>query len=224
MITEAMLREAAHRASEVYTAYYEKDYDPKVPYAFPPEFEKKIDRLTHRAKHPVFYKAMRCMASIAIAMIITGSAWITVDAEAKAVVIGWVKEVYETYFVLRHDGADTAPESADYRPAWLPDGYSELRVNASETRTVVVYANEAGELIRFSFIRDSEETDWFIDVSRADIKKATVNGKNADLLIAHNPKESNAIAWISDGTAFYVTGFVSENDLVQMAESVQIKK
>ena len=88
MITEAMLREAAHRASEVYTAYYEKDYDPKVPYAFPPEFEKKIDRLTHRAKHPVFYKAMRCMASIAIAMIITGSAWITVDAEAKAVVIG----------------------------------------------------------------------------------------------------------------------------------------
>jgi len=48
MITEAMLREAAHRASEVYTAYYEKDYDPKVPYAFPPEFEKKIDRLTHR--------------------------------------------------------------------------------------------------------------------------------------------------------------------------------
>ena len=61
MITEAMLREAAHRASEVYTAYYEKDYDPKVPYAFPPEFEKKIDRLTHRAKHPVFYKAMRCI-------------------------------------------------------------------------------------------------------------------------------------------------------------------
>ena len=50
MITEAMLREAAHRASEVYTAYYEKDYDPKVPYAFPPEFEKKIDLIMTNAQ------------------------------------------------------------------------------------------------------------------------------------------------------------------------------
>lgn len=224
MITEAMLREAARRAGEVYTAYYERDYDPQAPHVFPPEFEKKIDRLTRRAKHPVFYKAMRCVASVAIAMIIAGSAWITVDAEARAAVVGWVKEVYETYFVLRHDGADTAPEFADYRPTWLPDGYSELRVNASKTRTVVVYANEAGDLIRFSFIRNSEETDWFIDVSQAGIKKATVNGNEADLFIAHDPGEANAIAWISDGSAFYVTGFVGENDLVRMAESVQIKK
>lgn len=166
---------------------------------------------------------MHRVASIVLAILITGSAWITVDVEARAAVFGWVKEIYETYFVFRHDGiTDTNTEPADYRPTWIPGGYSEFRVNASETRTVVIYDNEAGEMIRFSFIQDPDETDWFIDVSQAGIKNATVNGNKADLLIAQNPEEANAIAWISDDTAFYVTGFVDESDLIRIAESVKI--
>ena len=225
MITEEMLREAAEKAGEALTAYYERDYDPNMPLEVPPEFEKKIERLKRRAKHPGFYKTMHRVASIALAILITGSAWITVDAEARAAVVGWVKEIYETYFVFQHDGITNGEsETADYRPTWLPDGYSEFRVNASETRTVVIYDNEAGEMIRFSFIQNPDETDWFIDVSHAGIKNATVNGNKADLLIAQNTEEANAIAWISDDTAFYVTGFVSETDLVRIAESVQAIK
>ena len=45
MITEEMLREAAHKASEVLTAYYERDYDPQKQYEIPPEFEKRIQDL-----------------------------------------------------------------------------------------------------------------------------------------------------------------------------------
>lgn len=222
MITEEMLREAAHKASEVYTAYCERDYDPENQYVFPQEFEKKIERLKHRATHPVFYKTMHRVASIILAILITGSAWITVDAEARAAVVGWVKEIYETYFVFRHDRiTNTATESADYRPTWLPDGYSEFRVSATEARTVVIYANDAGEMIRFNYIHNPDETDWFIDVSQSDIKNATVNGNEADLLIVQNSDEANGIAWVSADTAFYVTGFVDENDLVRIAESVQ---
>ena len=104
MITEEMLREAAEKASEALAAYYERDYDPDKPLEIPSEFEKKIERLKRRAKHPVFYKTMHRVASIVLVILITGSAWITVDAEARAAVVGWVKEIYETYFVFRHDG------------------------------------------------------------------------------------------------------------------------
>ena len=97
MITEEMLREAVEKAGEALTAYYERDYDPNEPLEIPPEFEKRIERLKCRAKHPVFYKTMHRVASIALAILITSSAWITVDAEARAVVVGWVKEIYETY-------------------------------------------------------------------------------------------------------------------------------
>jgi len=225
VITEEMLREAAEKAGEALTAYYERDYDPDKPLEIPPEFEKKIERLKRRAKHPVFYKTMHRVASITLAVLITGSAWITVDAEARAAVVGWVREIYETYFVFRHDGiTDTNAESADYRPMWIPDGYSEFRVNTSETRTVVIYTNDVGEMIRFNFIQNPDETDWFIDVSQSDIKNAIVNGNKANLLIARNSEEANGIAWVSADTAFYVTGFVDEKDLVRIAESVEVIK
>lgn len=223
MITDEMLCAAAARSCELYVAHLEKGFDPEMKHEFSPEFLRKIERLKRRAKHPVFYKAMHRAASIILAILITGGAWITIDAEARAAFFGWVKEIHETYVVFRHDGiTDTVPESADYRPTWLPNGYSEFRVNTSETRTVVIYDNEAGEMIRFSFIQNPDETDWFIDVSQAGIKNATVNGNKADLLIAQNPEEANAIAWISDDTAFYVTGFVDESDLIRIAESVKI--
>lgn len=45
MITEEMLRDAAHKASEALTAYYERDYDPQKQYPIPPEFEKRIQDL-----------------------------------------------------------------------------------------------------------------------------------------------------------------------------------
>lgn len=178
-----------------------------------------------RKMRPAWKKTLRRVAAVFLAATVGVSAWLAVDTDARAAFFGWVKEIYETYVVFRHDGiTDTVPESADYRPTWLPNGYSEFRVNTSETRTVVIYDNEAGEMIRFSFIQNPDETDWFIDVSQAGIKNATVNGNKANLLIAQTPEEANAIAWISDDTAFYVTGFVNENDLVRIAESVQIIK
>lgn len=225
MITDEMLYRAAARSSAAFTEQREADYDPAGQHEFSGKFERKIQRLKRKADHPVLYRTMQRVASILLAILITGSAWITVDAEARAAVVGWVKEIYETYFVFRHDKiTNTATESADYRPTWLPDGYSEFRVNASETRTVVIYANDAGETIRFNYIHNPDEADWFIDVSQASIKNATVNGSKADLLIAQNPEEANAIAWVSADTAFYVIGFVDENELVKIAESVQVIK
>lgn len=225
MITDEMLRAAAARSCEIYVAHLEKGFDPEKKHEFSPEFLRKIERLKRRAKHPVFYKTMRRVASIVLAILITGGAWITVDAEARAAVFGWVKEIYETYFVFRHDGIiDGASETIDYRPTWLPNGYSEFKVNVSETRTVVIYANDVGEMIRFNFIQNPDETDWFIDISQSNIKNAIVNGNKADLLIAQNSDEANGITWVSADTAFYVTGFVDEKDLVRIAESVEVIK
>ena len=66
---------------------------------------------------------------------------------------------------------------------------------------MVAYANEAGEILRFNYIQCPDEADWFIDVSQASIKTVTVNGDKAELLVAKNPAEANAIAWVIDDTS-----------------------
>ena len=107
MITDEMLRAAAARSCEIYVAHLEKGFDPEKKHEFSPEFLRKIERLKRRAKHPVFYKTTRRVASIALAILITGGAWITVDAEARAAFVGWVKEVYEEFFVYRFNSERT---------------------------------------------------------------------------------------------------------------------
>ena len=45
MITEKMLRKAAARSCEIYTAHLEKGYDPQNQHEFSPEFEKRMQDL-----------------------------------------------------------------------------------------------------------------------------------------------------------------------------------
>lgn len=223
MITEDMLRAAANKASNIYTADLENGYNPEFQHTFSKKFEKKIRRLKRKATHPLFYKNMQRVASILLAIFIAGGAWIAVDTEARAVFVGWIRAVYETYIVLHYDKTtDTSHDFLDYRPTWIPEGYNELRTNISILRTTVLYSNEQGEMLRFNYSSGPEETDWFVDVSQADIKNTTVNGHRAEMLIAQDSNEANAITWAIDETVFYVTGFVNEDDLIKIAESVQI--
>lgn len=101
MITDAQLRKAAEKSSDLYLHYVERDYNSTPPHEFSASFEKKIKKLRKRADHPYFYKTLHKAAAVILAILISGSAWLAVDTEARAAFFGWVKEIYETYFVYR---------------------------------------------------------------------------------------------------------------------------
>lgn len=127
MITEEMLCAAADRSCEIYVSYLERGYTPENQHEFSLQFEKKIKKLKRKADHPVFYHATKRIASIVLAILITGGVWITVDAEARAAFVGWVKEVYEEFFVYRfNDETDIQNEPYEYEFTWLPNGYVKL--------------------------------------------------------------------------------------------------
>lgn len=222
MITEEMLREAAEKASEALTAYYERDFNPDEPLEIPPEFKKKFERLKRRAKHPVFYKTMHRVASIVLAILITGSVWITVDAEARAAVVGWVKDIYKTYVTyIFENETPTTGEDVDYRPTWLPDGYTEFYCDDSEDTIFVAYSNDDGQMMNFSYIHALDETKWLVDRNNALVTQVKVNGDVAELFISIAPDSANAIMWSNaDNTAFYLSAFVDEAELIRIAESV----
>ena len=225
MIPEEMLREAAKGSLEDYVSSLERDYDSSDPHKFSLKFEKKIERLKRRVDHPVFYKTMHRVASILLVILVTGSAWITVDAEARAAFFGWVKERYETYFIYRfEDSANINTDIVNYRPTWIPEGYTEFYVDETEGTTAVVYANETGNMLKLNYVNNPDETDWFVKTEQVEIKYATINGCMAELFVSKDAETANAVMWItSDNTAFYLSAFLEEKDLLKVAESIQIK-
>lgn len=227
MITDEMLRVAASRSCEIYVAHLEKGFDPTKKHEFSPEFLRKIERLKRRAKHPVFYKTMRRVASIVLAILITGGAWISVDAEARAAFVGWVRETYEMFFVYRYSGeADVPAEPSDYRPERIPDGYSEYMTIDENGGVTVFYKHESGKRMKFGYIHDPNSNVWYVDTTDTVQSDSFVNGKPADLFTSTNENVASIIMWTDDAenSAFFVSGFFKESELIRIAESVQVKK
>ena len=223
MISDSMLRSAAKKSCEIYVNQLESGYDPKTQHEFSPEFEKKIKKLRRTANHPIVYRTLQRIASIILVCLIACGAWFTVDAEARAAFFGWVTEIYETYFVYRFEGnADYSESSVAYRPTWLPEGYTEFYVDDIDATTVVSYQNADGLLLTFRYTHNPNETDWFIDATHAVIKETTVNGYPAELLLADNITTASVIAWTDEqDSAFYVSAFLGESELIKIAENVQ---
>ncbi len=226
MISDSMLRKAANRSYGIYADQLEQSYDPQNQHAFSPRFEKKIRRLKRRANHPALYHSLSRAASIILILLVACGTWITVDVEARATFLGWIQDVYETYFVYRFEGDSVVDSSTvSYRPTWLPEGYTEFDVDETESTISVSYQNGDGLLITFQYAQSPNDTDWFIAGEHTELKSCTVNGHSADILIADNITDAIAIMWIDESnTAFYISAFLSEPDLIRIAESIQPTK
>ena len=95
MIDEALLRSAAAKSIEKHVAAVEANLVSMERHMFSDQFERKIRKLTKRSNHPVLYHAVKRVASVVLAIILTGSVWLAVDVDARAAFVGWAKETKE---------------------------------------------------------------------------------------------------------------------------------
>lgn len=225
MMLEEMLLKAAARSNEIYVNYFESKYDPISQHEFSPQFENKIAKLKRRAKRPFFYSPLQRVASVVLAVVLSVSVWLTVDADAREAFFGWIKEFCGTVFVYRYEGTSNENVTPkEYQLTWIPDGYTEFFVDEKEASLMAVYSNENGSMLTFRYIHNPDETNWFVDASQMTKKQTTVNGNSADLLILKEPTVSSIILWTTpDNTAFYISAFLSDSDLIKIAESVREK-
>lgn len=222
-MSDDMIRNAALRSRTIFVEELDSNFNPECQQKPSPDFDRKMKKLQRRADHPLLYRSLYKIATIVLVLLISGGTWIAVDAEARAAFLGWVKEIYETYFVYRIENSDSSiPANSDYRPTWLPDGYTESIIDSTGSTVMIIYTNADNQMLTFRYTYSPDEIDWFVDVEQAQIKTTTVNGYSADILVAENVDCANVIMWtIDDRCAFYISAFLSESELVQMAESVQ---
>lgn len=164
----------------------------------------------------------RCVAAC-LTLVVFFGAMIATSVPLRAAFVGWIKEVYEAYFVYHYENESTSNmKQVEYRPTWLPSGYVEFYVDDTEDTVAVVYANEEGYMLKLSYAYNPNKTIWFVEAEQVEIVPATVNGNPAELLIAKIPETANAIMWIDqNNSAFYISGFFNEDTLIRIAQSVK---
>ena len=222
MVTDEMIRRAAIQSSMAWTEALEQDYKQDVQYEPSAKFKKRIRKLSRKVNQPYLYGTLQRVASIVLAILMTGSAWLTFDAQARDVFFGWVKEVYEEFFVYRLEGDMLLEgDSSTYTLGWIPDGYTEAHSIRIDGTTTVLWINENGQFLEFSYTSPGYEIDWFLDGTNVEQHEIEIGVVLGEFFLSTDSQTASALVWIQeDNTAFYLSGFFDEAELLELANSI----
>ena len=197
-------------------------------HTFSPSFERRMRKLLRRGKPPVWYKSLHAAACVLLALLLSGCAVLAVSPEAREVFAGWVREIHENYFLYEFFGNEeresVSKEEVLYQPSYVPAGYRIEYRSASSDSMIVSYINDrTNEIAMFACFSETESLVFQI-VGENEIiyQKVQVNGLPADLYLDSEEGEASVIVWVDEknGAAFKITGVLSGEELIRMAESV----
>lgn len=228
MISDERLREAARKAEESLLASLPEPEECEA--TFSPEFERKMEKLIHRAKHPIRHRVMKTVACFLLVILVGGGSVLTFSMEARAAFVGWARSIYESYetwFVYHFVGdGEFTSENSTYRPTWLPDGYVEQEVLDLLGQTDIHYVNSDDLLITFGYSDSYEAIKYYVDRDGAELQRVAVGNISADLYLDISGEGPNILTWGDDNsrTIFWIIAQEDGDDLIKIAESVKKEK
>ena len=191
---------------------------------FSPRFENRMRKVRRRAKHPTAYRVLRQVACILLAILILFSSVMVFSPEARAAVVNWLKEQFETFYHYFYAGESNSDrtERSEYELGWVPDGYVLLDSFSVENSTTIIYVGDTGLLIQFTYTYGSDSNPVFMD---GDNYSHYLVNNRYDVYMDQSGGNNNGITWTdqNDSVLYCICAPLGEKELVQLAESV-IKK
>lgn len=221
---DEMLRKAAAGSMECFMNTVTRDYDPDRTFTPSPRFERKIQRLTRRARHPYAYRTMRRVASVLLTVVLAGAAWLAVDSEARAAFTAWIREVYENSIIYEFFGSREPAALPEYAFASPPEGFVETEFFNLETICVRIYA-KGEETIQLSYMIMSDEGTAGISSGSYRHEAVQVGKLSGDFYEMEDPSELNELIWFDEENqiVFRISAFLDQDEMLMLAEKI-VKK
>lgn len=230
MLTDAILKEAAAEAERFRLSIVPEDGEPHL---FSKRFERKMQKLIRRANHPIRYQVMRIAAAVVLVIATLFGAVMAISPEARAAVVGWIKETFGVYAQYSNDHVqgndDTTSNNnnpkttrAEYHLAVAPEGYREINVIDKIDGKMYAYVNDLGEILQFAYSHGAKNDSLFIETDNYEKYTDVVNGLRADIYLATKENETNIIVW-QDPNAdvlLHVFAMADRVELIEIAETV----
>ena len=217
MISDERLREAAQKVEESMLASLPDPEECKVPP--PPEVERKMEKRSRRASHPIRHRVMKAVACFLLVVLVGGGSVLALSADARAAFVGWVRDVYqsyETWFVYHFTGENnTVSEDISYHPTWIPQDYAELETLDMFNQTNIIYENAVGLSMTFGYSLNPEAINVYVENTNVQTKRVLVGNTPADLYLDNSAGESNILTWVDSNTdtIFWIVAQLDEDEL-----------
>ena len=226
MISEERLRQAAGAAV---LALADSLPEPEeCQHEFSPGFEQKMRKVLRRGNHPTVYRRLRRAACFLLAILLSGSVWLTVDTEAREVVFGWISERVEgAYHYFFHGDGTSQKQVVVYALSKIPEGYRKEDVFEADNYTETTYVETGtGRRLSLGWLHPSTETatpELFFLTGGMEQEQAQVNGRAAEFYRDDTGNMANAIVWRDEerDTLLYISGYFDKKFLIGLAQNVK---
>ena len=170
-------------------------------------------------------RLFRSAACLALGAVLCLGSAVTFSPSARAWVVHFFSQRFEDHsaFSFQGDGMD-GPDDVLYRPTYLPAGYMEDRSQDDLPKDMAIYVNDQEQFLYFSYMAGNTAGTFAVDNEHSTEKLITI-GKDcqAHLLETISPDYPSFLIWMDEekGAAFLIDGYVSPEELIRVAESVQ---
>lgn len=198
-----------------------------APFEYSKNFLDKIEKIVlHERRREKISALSRRVASIILAVLIGAGAWLTVDTEARAAFVSWVREVYEDSFIYRYFGEKPEEGLREYEITALPEGYELVAADCTDTMHIKLYQHE-DSAIMIVYYQNHEGRSHIIEKRNefdCEWKEVYVNGIVSDYYDLKDDALANELLWIDerDGVVFHLSAYLEESEMVRIAESIRI--
>ena len=176
---------------------------------------------------PVWKKyGQRVAAILLVAFISLGSVMVA-SPTARAMVLQWFREWYETYISYHYTQEGSIPETMpEYTITALPEGYKENISERIEWPNYIQcrFENADESPILFDYIYMETGSISNIETEGAEIIEVVVNGCEGAIILPENSVKSDCtLTWINaeENLQFTIHASMDQNQILHMAESVK---
>lgn len=207
MISEEQLKKATLEAEEILMAA--QPVDEACDHEFSPQFERKMEKLIRKRKHPILrHPVFRAAAAIFLVVLLSSAVILSIP-QAGASFKGLFYEQKDDEYRYVLTGYVDADDLRTYQLGWLPEGYTVYEESHSLSSGLIRYKHQENGVIMFSYRiqREGDELNFsqsFRNVPSHQWKEATINGRSADLFEMY----------YSDGTSGYCIIWMNEDQSI----------
>lgn len=178
-----------------------------------------------RQARPVWKKALQTAASILLCFAVLFGAVMAVVPSARAWVVDRVIYWMEDFTRFRFYDEEAQGLSANWRPAYIPEGFEEVGADWGESSHLLylTYENSAGGKIVLSALPAEQNFSFNVDNEHSDYHEVEINGQPASLFVSNTEGYPSYLIWTSadQSTAFQISANVSTDEILRIAENAQ---
>lgn len=227
MVTDTALRHAAAQAQDVLLTTLAAEQANL--HKFSAAFEKKLQKLVRRARHPMLHRTLRYAAVIVLTLATLFGSVMALSPEARAQVAGWFGSVFGSYTHYDNVDATQIPDAAaemelDYYLPAIVQGYAPLQETETPGGKTYMYVHEStGNILFFSYAYAQGSGSSFWGVEGYTEQRVQIGQLEGDLYTTQEEGKSNVIVWTSrhGGILFELSGDLEGQELIRLAESVR---